>query len=88
MPSEHGSRDKWPTTRVDTSIEKDAEHTVVDTLDVSTVYQPNSNGRKKSSFLYQPDAYDERMYATYLTQKVVFTREYPYDAVFVRSYKI
>ena len=83
MPVHPNGRDTWPITRVDKmdkfNNRKSPEHTIVETLNVPTTYcQNNQNPKKKASFLYQPDAYDEMMYATYLTQKVVFTREYPY----------
>jgi len=87
MVSEFGSRDKWPTARVDLRDElenakKQQEVAPVD-VEPTGVAKIQESGKQKgrkgrASFMYQPDAYDERMYATYLTQKVVFTREYPY----------
>lgn len=37
----------------------------------------DAKGRRQS-FLWTPDAVDEGMYSTYLSQKIVFTKEYPY----------
>ena len=76
--SRYGSRDNWPKVRVDMKEEKDEnqviDHTVVETMKPTK----KSLRNKKVSFLYQPESYDEKMYATYLKQKIVYTREYPY----------
>ena len=78
MVTDAGSRDKWPTARVDLIDEENKEE--IQTASVLVQSKNNTYGkydpktRRQSSFQYQADAMDERMYATYLTQKVVFTR--------------
>ena len=86
MVTDAGSRDKWPTTRVDLIDENSKEENhIVQTASVLLESKNNTYGkydpkkRRQSSFQYQADAMDERMYATYLTQKVVFTRNGYFD---------
>ncbi|CBY06909.1 unnamed protein product [Oikopleura dioica] len=77
------NRTAWPTRKIDSKV--DLENTnAQENLDNVSLPKPqcqqkgvDAKGRRQS-FLWTPDAVDEGMYSTYLSQKIVFTKEYPY----------
>ncbi|CAG5109967.1 Oidioi.mRNA.OKI2018_I69.chr2.g4431.t1.cds [Oikopleura dioica] len=76
------NRTAWPTRKVDTETDLEAVQTPEAARSPKIGKNANPKGvdskGRRQSYLWTPDAVDEGMYSTYLSQKIVFTKEYPY----------
>ena len=76
------NRTAWPTRKVDTESDLEAVQTQEGARSPKIGKNTNPKGvdskGRRQSYLWTPDAVDEGMYSTYLSQKIVFTKEYPY----------